>query len=353
MFTAISLNVKGVNRCVDYIRELIDIYNPLFLCLQETWHLENACYSIFRDVSERYLFVEKSGVDSSESILPGRPHGGTAILYSKRIASNMTHILVASKRICAIKIKPDNGTTLIIASVYMPCNNMRVTATSPEYLETISELEMLCDKFSTAQILIAGDWNTYISRRNGQTRCFHQFVNSCDLHLCWDNSISEQAYTCVSDSLGHKSCIDHFLMSSALFENLTTCFVDTNPFNPSDHRDIIIKIKYDTQRMNIRQNDSVSGGIAWHKVHKDDILKYKELCDRAIDEINLPRSMLQCDYLNCTESAHKDGINDLCTDLINITLESGSKCFPKCKPAGKRLAGWNKCIKPLRDDALF
>ena len=131
------------------------------------------------------------------------------------------------------------------------------------------------------------------------------------------------------------------------------CFADNNPLNPSDHRDIIIKMKYDTQQMNIRQIDSVSGGVAWHRAHKDDILKYKELCDRAIEEIGLPRSMLQCDDLNCMESTHLDEINDLCTDLINITLESGSKCFPKCKPAGKRLAGWNNCIKPLRGDVLF
>ena len=128
--------------------DLIHEHNPMVLCLQDTWHLDNACNSIFRDVSERYLFL-----DSSESILSGRPHVGTSILYNENFASNVMYIPVANKRICVIKRTPNNGTTLIIASVYTPCDNMRVTTSSPENLETISELEFICDKFSIFIIL--------------------------------------------------------------------------------------------------------------------------------------------------------------------------------------------------------
>ena len=63
--------------------------------------------------------------------------------------------------------------------------------------------------------------------------------------------------------------------------------------------------------------------------------------------------MLQCDDLNCKESEHLNAINDLCTCMISIALDSGDKSFPKYKPTGKCLAGWNDRIKPLRDDALF
>ena len=79
MFTAISLNVKGVIRCADYIHDLIHEHNPLFVCLQETWHLFNT-RRVLGYISDSHLYVEKSGVDSDKSILIGRPHGGTAIL---------------------------------------------------------------------------------------------------------------------------------------------------------------------------------------------------------------------------------------------------------------------------------
>ena len=63
--------------------------------------------------------------------------------------------------------------------------------------------------------------------------------------------------------------------------------------------------------------------------------------------------MLQCDDLNCKESEYVNAINDICTCMIDIALDSGDKSFPKCKPAGKCLAGWNDRIKPLRDGALI
>ena len=350
MVTAISLNVKCVTRCADYIHDLIHEHNPLFACLQETWHLDNP-RGVLDDICENYLYVEKSGVDSDASILIGRPHGGTAILYSKSIAGNVTNVPVASKRVHATKITPCDGTTLIVASVYMPCDNMRTTITSLEYLETINELELLCDKFPTAQILIAGDWYTDVSRQNAQTN--YQFISSCALHLCWENTKSEQAYTYESDSLGHKSSIHRFIMSTALFEAMIKCYADTHPLNPSDQRDIILKMKYDIDQVNLKQNSYVRSGIAWHNVHGDHISQYKQLCDMAIDGLCLPMGMLQCDDLNCKESEHLNAINDLCTCMIDITLDSGDKSFPKFKPAGKCLAGWNDRIKPLRDDPLF
>ena len=131
------------------------------------------------------------------------------------------------------------------------------------------------------------------------------------------------------------------------------CYVDTNPLNPSDHRDIILKMKYDIDQVNLKQNSYARSGIAWHNVHGNHISQYKQLCDTAIDGLCLPMGMLQCDDLNCKEKEHLNAINDLCTCMIGIAPDSGDKSFSKCKPTGKCLAGWNDRIKPLRDDASF
>ena len=43
--------------------------------------------------------------------------------------------------------------------------------------------------------------------------------------------------TYTSKTSGGSSCVDHFLVSSNVFDNLVSCSVDDNPANPSDHQE--------------------------------------------------------------------------------------------------------------------
>ena len=77
------------------------------------------------------------------------------------------------------------------------------------------------------------------------------------------------------------------------------------------------------------------------------------MCDTAIDELNIPSGISECNDVGCRDNIHLDDINKLCTELIDIVLEAGNDCFPKCAPVGKRLACWNSDVKPFRENALF
>ena len=51
--------------------------------------------------------------------------------------------------------------------------------------------------------------------------------------------------------------------------------------------------------------------------------------------------------------AHRNVVNDLCSNIINICLKAGDESFPKVASPKRRIPRWNSDVKPLRDDALF
>ena len=53
--SVISYNCKGLNSSVDYLRETTVNSDPLFVCLQETWHLASNA-SVFASISDNYMF---------------------------------------------------------------------------------------------------------------------------------------------------------------------------------------------------------------------------------------------------------------------------------------------------------
>ena len=57
-----------------------------------------------------------------------------------------------------------------------------------------------------------------------------------------------------------------------------------------------------------------------------------------------------CDH-SCTE--HSSDITQYCDDIIRCLTNASIKTIPKCKPAGKRVPGWNDEVKPYRDDSIF
>ena len=76
----------------DYIRKLINEQDIDVLFLQETWLLEEQ-HDIIGNISSDYMFTVKSGVYSGKQLLPGRPSGGTAILYRKTLFDRVTPLV--------------------------------------------------------------------------------------------------------------------------------------------------------------------------------------------------------------------------------------------------------------------
>ena len=110
---------------------------PDILYLQEIWLIENVLEHL-NQVSDDYMFIERSGVDNKHAIL-GRPHGGLAVFYRKscwecpKCSQQYETVRLQNKKL----LMRYTGVT----NVYMPCHNMRSTFINPDYLETISDIE--------------------------------------------------------------------------------------------------------------------------------------------------------------------------------------------------------------------
>ena len=88
------------------------------------------------------------------------------------------------------------------------------------------------------------------------------------------------ACNCMSRSL--------FLMSSNVFDSLRSSYVNTNPLNPSDHRDISAWINTTVISRNTAEyQGSFKNKVAWHKVTEDDINEYKKYMDDLTDNIHI------------------------------------------------------------------
>ena len=236
--SVITYNCKGFQSSSDYIKDVILESKPLIMCLQETWHLQTNV-SAFASLSPEYMFYDTSGVDCSESILAGRPYGGLAIFYKRSIAHNVKHIKTQSRRCCAVLVHEENCVPLMIINVYMPCDNYSTRTVCQDFCDVIAEIEELLNDYDGA-VLLCGDWNTDPTRSTAQTSYFHEFVERNHLHICWDHQNASVQPTYANDALHHYSCIDHFVMSSNLYNTMVACDVNSCPLNPSDHRDIAI-----------------------------------------------------------------------------------------------------------------
>ena len=347
-----SLNCHGFENCASYIKDSMCEKKPDFKLLQETWHLSNNS-SVLSNVDSNYLYKETSGVNVHDSIISGRPFGGLATYFMKNFADKVERVNCKNKRICAVKYCDEKSFPLLLLNVYMPCDDQSRTP-NPEYVNTLCEIESLITGH-TGDVFAGGDWNTDLSRQNAQTTCFKEFILRTGLKLCWDHPLADKQPTYVSQMNGASSCIDHFLLSSNLFNGIVECKVDDGPLNPSDHHEVEISFDYHpiSAKAVEPNNNNMGGKIAWHRVDHEDILEYKDVMDTMINELELNDDCLSCENVHCTNVDHLSGINSLCADIIDICLESGDVCFPKTFPKSGRIPKWREDVKPLRDDSLF
>ena len=348
----VSLNCHGFGNVRNYMSTSLTDRKPTFALLQETWHLPSTASNLY-NLSSDYLFKETSAVDERSKILTGRPFGGLATYYLKTFGDRVQSVPCENKRVCAIKYQDESCLPLLIVNVYMPCDNQSQTI-NPEYFDAIQACEFLVDEH-VGDVLLGGDWNTDLSRFTAQTECFRNFLARCGLRVCWEHALADQQDTYHSEINDATSCVDHFVMSENMFSNINNCNVDTNPLNPSDHKEVVMEINYDPTAVVVdSDNDNRPKSVAWHKVESDQINEYKTVMDELIDAAGLKNDILKCTDLMCNDSNHQSAINNLCSDIIEICLNSGEQCFPMTAPPKQnQVPKWNSDIKFLREDALF
>ena len=188
-------------------------------------------------------------------------------------------VKVDSRRVCAITLcgTTSDDAKLTILNVYIPCDNNTVNDINPEYQQYIDIVELMVARSKPIDdMVLCGDWNTAMERNNAQTNALRNFMLRNDLMLCWDHPVAETNITYCNYELNHHSCIDHFVLTPRIYASIRKCEVATSPLNPSHHRIITLKIKYDIEHQKVEQRNWEAGKIAWHKVEEQHLIRYKQ-----------------------------------------------------------------------------
>lgn len=359
-FTVVTFNMHGFNQGNDGVHELICLYEPDCILLQEHWLTPAALDKL--DLFTDYFAIGTSAMcDAVESgPLFGRPYGGVAILVHNKFAASCSVICTAD-RIIALLVND-----LVVVNVYLPCKG--TLDRLPLFEEVICSLRDILDDYRDNIALLGGDFNVdftcaslddcgsyvadfldaYKLRATYDLyagRCFVSYYSqSCDSHSLLDYIFtSAQGVVCEVDvlDLAHNFS-DHCPVLSCFRVPLTVVgeVVDNDDINVSsfsslrwDHANL--SLYYEATRLQLEPiysrllvlNDLVS------QVSCDDIYT---CVDSAIDEI--VDTLWTCSR-SCIPSVRKNLLkfwwNEGLSELKNASVVSNNLW----KSAGKPRSG--------------
>ena len=120
--------------------------------LQETW-LTKQTLDKLNDISDSHLPAGTYVIDCADGVINGRPHGGTAILWSK--ALNASIFYNDDKSIIGLKLS-DSVSDYYFINAYLPyC----CTTNIDKYLSYLGALEAMYKLLNSSNIVVLGDFN--------------------------------------------------------------------------------------------------------------------------------------------------------------------------------------------------
>ena len=220
MDNIIQWNCRGTKANLEEIELIISTFDPIAICLQETYVKPNDNFSIKGYTHSHYY---KEGVS--------RAHGGTSIYVRDNVPSSnlnvVSNLQITTRRITLHK-------TITLCNIYIPPNE----AITPEDLNNI--INHLPKPF-----ILLGDFNAHnpiwgSSKINPRGRVIENIIHSSSLVLLNNNST-----TYLHPGTGSTSCIDLTLCDPSLAANILN-WRTHNSCCGSDHFPIIITLANDT-----------------------------------------------------------------------------------------------------------
>ncbi len=124
----------------------------------------------------------------------------------------------------------------------MPCDNHDTNNVNIEFSNAIDEIECIINAGSSTRLILCGDWNCDFIRNTAQINYLLDFIRRFKLYIAWNYTNSMPDYTYVNDSIWHKSCIDHYIVSDNVYHSIDGMHVSLNGINLSKHAPIVMTI---------------------------------------------------------------------------------------------------------------
>jgi len=148
--SVVTYNCRGLTASLHDIEQLCAMYHIIFL--QETW-LAKQTLDKLTDISDNHFACGTAEVDYTKGITSGRPYGGTAILWNKKLNANI--FMNQDQSIIGLEVCLDSS-SLNFINVYMPycCDS-----NYDEYINYFSKISTLCDETDSPNVFIVGFFN--------------------------------------------------------------------------------------------------------------------------------------------------------------------------------------------------
>ena len=336
-----------------FIRDLINDNDPDLIFVQETWLL-NSNMDKLNGVHTDYLSAGVSSMPDNE-LLIGRPHGGLAIFWKKNLVDAIRFVTIpGTTRACACIVKI--GTEeLLCVNLYLPNDNYSKSAVEHSFMETLDIVEMFIESCQIRNVILAGDMNCDFTRKNAHDVYLKNVALRNDLICCCDMNVTIKEYTYHDPCNMCFTCIDHFIVSSGLRDNVTCINSFDYAVNPSKHLPVAlylnVPVHYSKLAPSAQAQTNAHGTVSWHRVndvHKQIYCQKQEL---YLKSLTVPDAV-PCSNVNCNDASHREEIDVWCQELVESCLNSDGH-LPKVRNRKVQKPYWKEEVKPFKDECVW
>ena len=261
------------------------------ILLQEHWLHTGCINDELNKLHDDYVGLGCSGMTSGQLQGPGRPYGGSAILYRSSMSHQITRHSCTIKNACSLKLND----TLVI-NTYLPGDNYSQTVIKDEYSDTLNNIEGMILNTQHVSLIIGGDFNTDLERDNAHSRYLKSFAQRHNLYFVKLHGLASYETTYaqyLNDGRVRQSCIDHILVSEDIFECITEIGVVESVDNPSYHKPLRIVYPYDINHVLSEPavKAEVRPKIAWHRVTDEHRRNYQNIVTKHLECSRMPLSL--------------------------------------------------------------
>ena len=155
--------------------------------------------------------------------------------------------------------------------------------------------------------------------------------------------------------MGHESTIDHFLVSSDIYETLHECKGHYECTNPSNHNvvNFICRCSFNNVVTRQTQDNINSNRLAWLKASDSDKDLHRVKLDELLGNVCIPSDVIMCKNTMCANVEHRKAIDNFCHSIISCCLDAGSGNIPGRKLHKRGIPDWKEKVKPEREHSMF
>ena len=328
--------------------------------IQEHFLLESNLYKL-KQAFNNFEVFSLPAVKSNNQVHSGRPSGGIALLFDKKLCSFVKQVVCPdSSRVQGIQLNLPNSSYLFI-NCYFPVDQRNEN--NDGLLRTLQDIQYCIDQCQDdCNVCILGDLNFEVNRNTAYANLVKTFLLENNLVTVW--SKFECDFTQCQTRLvrgrerSYFSTIDHFCVKPNFLEYC----VEATPLhivdNTSNHEPIYLKFKCTPTITDVSyENMQVpSSRPQWHRANQDDIIDFKNDLRHKLSEINVGECLSSCTNHHCIDNNHREDIDMYAYDImqsISLSVENNIPFSNSRHVAQPPVPGWSSYVTPFRDDAAF